>query len=155
MGGPAILGFLYSAPAFGALVASATSGWTNHVRRHGLAVLLAATLWGLAIVGFGLTSDPVLALPMLALAGGADAVSGIFRMAIWNQRVPDALRGRLASIEMVSYSSGPALGNTESGLIAGLTSVPVSVVSGGALCVIGCLACFLLLPAFRDYDAQA
>jgi hypothetical protein len=76
-------------------------------------------------------------------------------MAIWNQTVPDELRGRLASIEMVSYMSGPALGNTESGLLAGLFSVPVSVVSGGVLCVLGCAICGLLLPAFRAYDAEA
>jgi hypothetical protein len=111
--------------------------------------------WGLAIVGFGLATTPLLALPLLAVAGGADAVSGIFRMAIWNQTVPDELRGRLASIEMVSYSSGPALGNTESGLVAGLTGVPIAVISGGLLCVLGCAICALLLPAFRAYDAQA
>jgi MFS family permease len=153
MGGPTVLGLLYSAPALGALLASATSGWTGRVRRHGLAVILSATVWGLAIIGFGLADSAFVALPMLALAGGADAVSGIFRGVIWNQTVPDALRGRLASIELVSYSSGPALGNTESGLIAGLFSVPVSVVSGGVLCVLGCALCALLLPAFRAYDA--
>jgi len=84
-----------------------------------------------------------------------DAISGIFRVAMWNQIVPDALRGRLASIEMVSYSSGPALGNAESGLVASLFSVLASVISGGALCVVGCVACAVLLPAFRAYDAQA
>jgi hypothetical protein len=76
-------------------------------------------------------------------------------MAIWNHTVPDALRGRLASIEMVSYSSGPALGNTESGIVAGLFSVPIAVISGGVLCVLGCAVCALLLPAFRAYDAEA
>jgi hypothetical protein len=150
-----VLGLLYSAPAVGVLIATGTSGWTGHVRRHGLAVLLAATMWGLAIVGFGLATTPVLALPLLAIAGGADAISGIFRMAIWNQTVPDELRGRLASIEMVSYMSGPSLGNTESGLVAGLFSVPVSVISGGVLCVLGCAICALLLPGFRAYDAEA
>jgi MFS family permease len=161
MGGPALLGLLYSAPALGALIATTTSGWTGQVRRHGLAVFLAATVWGLAIVGFGLASSPILgynaslALPLLAVAGGADAVSGIFRMAIWNHTVPDALRGRLASIELVSYSSGPALGNTESGLVAGLFSVPFSVISGGVLCVIGCAVCFAVLPAFRGYDVRS
>jgi MFS family permease len=155
MGGPTVLGLLYSAPAVGVLIATGTSGWTGQVRRHGLAVLLAATVWGLAIVAFGLATTPVLALPLLAVAGGADAVSGIFRMAIWNQTVPDELRGRLASIEMVSYSSGPALGNTESGLVAGLTSVPIAVISGGVLCVLGCAICALLLPGFRAYDAEA
>jgi MFS family permease len=129
MGGASVLGMLYSAPALGALAATATSGWTVHVRRHGL-------------------------VAMLAVAGGADAISGIFRQSIWNHVVPDALRGRLASIEMISYSSGPLLGNAESGLVAGLFSVPVSVVSGGVLCVIGCVLCAVLLPAFRAYDAR-
>jgi MFS family permease len=153
MGGPAVLGLLYSAPALGALAATVTSGWTNHVRRHGLAVIVAATVWGIGIIGLGLATNPLLAVAALALAGGADAISGIFRQAVWNQVVPDALRGRLASIEMISYTSGPALGNSESGLIAGLFSVPVSVVSGGVLCVVGCLACALWLPAFRTYRA--
>ncbi len=155
LGGPAVLGLLYSAPALGALLAVGTSGWTNRVRRHGLAVILAATIWGVAIVGFGLAGTPVIALPLLAVAGGADAISGIFRMSIWNHTVPDELRGRLASIEMVSYASGPALGNTESGLVAGLFGVSASVVSGGVLCVLGCAACFVLMPRFRDYRTEA
>ncbi|MBV8719920.1 MAG: MFS transporter [Chloroflexi bacterium] len=153
MGGPTVLGLLYSAPALGALLASATSGWTNHVRRHGLAVVIAASVWGLAIVGFGFSSTVWLALPMLALAGAADAVSGIFRMSIWNRAVPDELRGRLASIEMVSYMSGPALGNSEAGLAAALFGVPFAVVSGGALCIVGCLACGVLLRDFRRWEA--
>jgi MFS family permease len=154
MGGPTVLGLLYSAPALGALLATATSGWSSHVRRHGLAVIVAASGWGLAIICVGLASTPWLAVALLAVAGGADAVSGIFRQVIWNHTVPDALRGRLASIEMVSYMSGPALGNAESGLIAGMFSVPVSVISGGVLCVLGCAFCALLLPAFRAYDAE-
>ena len=155
MGGPTVLGLLYSAPALGALLATATSGWSTHVHRPGLAVIVAATVWGLAIIGFGLASTPLAAVALLALAGGADALSGIFRQAIWNHTVPDALRGRLASIEMISYMSGPALGNTESGLIAGAFSVPVSVISGGVLCVLGCAVCAVLLPAFRAYDAES
>jgi MFS family permease len=91
----------------------------------------------------------------LAIAGAADMMSGLFRSVIWNQTIPDSLRGRLASIEMVSYTSGPALGNFEAGLVASLFhSVRVSVVSGGILCVIGCLLCALALPAFRNYDAR-
>jgi len=155
MGGPSVLGLLYSAPALGAFVATATSGWTSHVRRHGLAVVLAATAWGVAIALFALATTPPIAMAFLALAGGADAISGIFRSSIWNQTVPDALRGRLASIELVSYSSGPLLGNAESGLVASAFSVPVSVFSGGVLCVLGCALCALLLPGFRTYEARA
>ena len=77
------------------------------------------------------------ALFFLALAGGADAVSGMFRMTMWNQTIPDALRGRLAGIEMVSYMSGPLLGHVEAGVVAAAFGVRASVVSGGVLCVVG------------------
>ncbi|HEU5109916.1 MAG TPA: MFS transporter, partial [Micromonosporaceae bacterium] len=107
LGGPAVLGLLYAAPAVGSLLATLTSGWTARVHRHGLMVLLAAGLWGVGIIGFGLSTWLWLALAFLVLAGASDMVSGLFRMIIWNQTVPDHLRGRMAGIEMLSYSSGP------------------------------------------------
>ncbi len=154
-GGPHALGLLYAAPACGALVASLTSGWASRVHRHGLAVMLAATVWGLAIVGFGFSDGLVPALLFLALAGSADGLSGMFRMTLWNQTIPDALRGRLAGIEMVSYMSGPLLGHVEAGMIAAAFNVKVSIVSGGVLCVLGVLLCALFLPRFVAYDARA
>ena len=80
--------------------------------------------------------------------------SRVFRSVIWNQTIPDSLRGRLASIEMLSYTSGPALGNVEAGVVASLINVRISIVSGGALCVIGCGLCAFAFPAFRAYDAR-
>ena len=154
LGGPKVLGLMYAAPAVGSFLFSATSGWTGRVHRHGMGVIVAATLWGLAIVGFGAVPGLAPALFFLAVGGAADMMSGIFRGAIWNQTIPDSLRGRLASIELLSYSSGPALGNFESGLVAGLFSIRVSILSGGILCVAGCLAAAALLPAFRAYDAR-
>jgi MFS family permease len=153
-GGPKTLGLLYAAPACGALVASLTSRWTSRVHRHGLAVMLAATAWGLAIVAFGFSSRFAPAVVFLALAGAADAVSGMFRMTLWNQTIPDSLRGRMAAIEMVSYTSGPLLGHVEAGLVAAAFSVRTSVISGGVLCVVGVLLCGLLLPRFVSYDAR-
>ncbi|HEY7291774.1 MAG TPA: MFS transporter [Vicinamibacterales bacterium] len=154
LGGPSVLGFLYAAPAVGALGASLTGGWTPRVHRHGLAVMVAAGVWGLAIVGFGFCRTLWPALAYLAIAGGADGISGIFRMTMWNETIPDALRGRLASIEMVSYMSGPLLGHLEAGAVAAAFSVTASVVSGGALCVVGVLACAVWLPRFVRYDAR-
>lgn len=153
-GGPGVLGLLYSAPAVGALIAASTSGWSHRVHRHGMAVVLSAIGWGLAIALFGLSPLPV-ALGFLALAGGADMLSGIFRSTIWNQTIPDSLRGRLASIELLSYSSGPTLGNLESGAVASIFNVRVSVVSGGILCVAGTVLMAALLPAFRHYDERS
>lgn len=81
-------------------------------------------------------------------------VSGIFRMTIWNETIPDALRGRLAGIEQVSYSSGPLLGNFEAGAVAALTSVRTSIVSGGVFSIVGALAVAVALPGFRRYRGQ-
>lgn len=154
LGGPKVLGLLYAAIAVGSFLFSATSGWTNRIHRHGLGVIVAATIWGFAVIAFGFATTLPVALLCLVLGGAADMMSGIFRKVIWYQTIPDNLRGRLASIELLSFSGGPLLGNFESGVVASLFSVRVSVVSGGVLCVIGCVAAALALPAFRDYDAQ-
>jgi hypothetical protein len=150
-GGEAALGPLYAGMSAGALVVSLFSGWTARVRRHGAAVVVAATLWGVFVGAFGLARGLPAAFAMLALAGAADAVSGIFRMTIWNQTIPNELRGRLAGVEMMSYLSGPLLGNARAGAIASVTSNEFSVVSGGVICVIAVVVSALLLPAFWRY----
>jgi MFS family permease len=153
-GGAGALGLLYAAPSVGALLATVTSGWTGRVHRHGLAVIFAATGWGIAITALGFAPNLALALAALVLAGASDMVSGIFRTTIWNTTIPDHLRGRLAGIEQVSYSSGPLLGNLESGIVSALVGVRASIVSGGILCVVGVGIAALALPAFRRYDAR-
>src|SRR6266852_654894 len=153
-GGAKVLGLLYAAVAVGSFLFSATSGWTRNVHRHGRAVVVAATLWGFAIMAFGFSTALVVALLCLVAAGAADMMSGIFRNVIWNQTIPDSLRGRLASIELLSFSGGPLLGNFESGVVASLFSVRFSVVSGGVLCVVGCAFAVFALPAFWRYDAR-
>ena len=153
-GGAEVLGLLYTAPAVGAFLATLTSGWTGRVHRQGLAVLWAAGLWGAFIFGFGAADWLWLALVMLGLAGAADTISGIFRMTIWNTTIPDHLRGRLAGIEMVSYSTGPTLGNVEAGALASVTSVRFSAAFGGVACVVGTLIMAAALPAFRRYDSR-
>jgi MFS family permease len=155
LGGAGVLGLLYAAPAAGSLIATATSGWTARVHRHGAGVCVSAAAWGAGIVVFGIAPDVGIALLGLAVAGGADMLSGMFRMTIWNQTIPDHLRGRLAGIEQVSYSTGPLLGNVESGVVASLAGLRASIVSGGALCIAGVALAALTLPAFWRYDARA
>lgn len=150
----ASVGWFYSMMAVGPLVVSLTSGWTGRVQRHGLAITLAVVAWGVAIVGFGLATNLWLALFCLAAAGAADSVSATFRMTIWNQTIPDRLRGRMASIEMLSYLTGPYLGNAEAGLVAAAVGLRASVVSGGVLCIAGAGVAALLLPRFIRYDGR-
>src|SRR4029077_230797 len=125
------LGLLYAMPAVGSLLVSLTSGWSTRIQRHGIAITVAAAAWGLAIVGFGLATRLWIALVCLAIAGGADMISGLFRMTMWNQTIPDRLRGRLAGIELISYTTGPYLGNGEAGIVASFFGIRASVVSGG------------------------
>jgi MFS family permease len=150
-GGAKTLGLLYSAPAVGALFASFLSGWAEKIKRHGIAISIAASLWGVAIVFFGVISNFWVALFFLMLAGGFDAISALFRGIMWNESIPHEFRGRLAGIEMISYLSGPKLGDTESGLVAAAFGVGASVISGGVLCVIGVFACCYFMPKFVKY----
>jgi MFS family permease len=151
-GGAGILGLLYAAPSVGALLATVTSGWTTRIHRHGRGILVAACAWGAAIVVFGLAGPLWLAVAGLIVAGGADMVSGIFRTTLWNRTIPDSLRGRLASVELVSYSAGPLLGNAEAGVAARVIGVGPSIVLGGGLCVLAVAATAIVLPALRAYD---
>ena len=153
-GGAGALGLLYAAPSVGSLIATVSSGWTGNVRRHGRAICLAAAGWGAAIVAFGLADKLWVALVFLAVAGGADMISGLFRSVMWNSTIPDELRGRLAGIEQVSYSTGPLLGNVESGVAASLIGVRGAVVSGGLLCVVGVAVTAMALPVFWRYRSE-
>lgn len=153
-GAGASVGFFYSALAVGALVATLTSRWAQWVHRHGLAVTLAAGGWGVAITLFGFTNSLYPALFFLALAGYFDMISGIFRQTIWNQTIPDHLRGRLAGIEMISFLTGPMLGDAESGVVAYFFDVKTSIISGGVLTVVGTIVLAFLLPKFIAYDGR-
>jgi MFS family permease len=148
------LGLLYAAPAVGALLASATSGWTQRVHRYGQGVILAMLAWGLALVGLGLVRSLQLALVCLVLAGGANLISGVFRGALSHATTPDTLRGRLAGIELICYTSGPVLGDVETGAVATFFTPSIAVLTGGVLCVFAVSLLALALPQLRRYDIQ-
>jgi MFS family permease len=155
IGGPAVLGLLYAAPGAGALLVSATGSWAGHVHRHGRAIALAVCGWGLAIAAFGLAPGLWWAVAALAVAGGADMISGIFRTTMWNQTIPARLRGRLAGLEMISYTTGEPAGGLESGLVASLTgSARIAIVSGGVACVAAAVIVTAALPMLWRYDAR-
>jgi MFS family permease len=151
LGGTATVGFLYSAMSIGALVVTLFSAWTRGVRRRGAAIVLAAAVWGLAIFALGFARSLPLAVACLAVAGAADMVSGLFRMTLWNETIPPALRGRMASIEQLSYMTGPLLGNVRAGFMAERFGLARSIAWGGLLCVAGVGLCIPALPAFWRY----
>jgi MFS family permease len=152
-GVPQYLGWLHSAIAVGALLATLSSSWLLTTRRHGMVILFAAGGWSLCMFAFGMSRSFPVALLCLLLAGYADMVSGVFRLTIWNQTIPDALRGRLAGIEMISYLSGPMLGNTQLGLLSSAFGVQRAISVSSLVGMAGVYVCSRILPRFRGYIA--
>ena len=151
---PSAYGLLVSVGTVGSLIATGTSGWTSRVNHHGRAVVLAAACWGAAVALAGVTANVWVVLVCFAVAGAADMVSGIFRSTIWHQTIPDSMRGRLAGIEMLSYSLGPLGGQARAGLVADRFGVRASITSGGLLCVAGVALTGAWLRDFWRYDAR-
>jgi hypothetical protein len=151
--GPVGLGLLYAAPAAGALVAALSSGWVGSVVRQGAAVIASVIAWGAAIAVFGLVPGDLfwLALLLLAVAGAADVISAVFRNTIMQQVAPDSMRGRMSALHIAVVAGGPRLGDAESGLVASVTSVQFSVVSGGLVCIAGAAVLQLLARARARY----
>jgi MFS family permease len=149
-----VVGLLFAAPGFGALIASLLSGWIAHVRRQGAAIVVAATLWGVAITAFGFATTLPVAMALLAAAGCADAFSAVLRGTIMFANTPDAYQGRVSAAYLAQVTSAPRLGNLEAGAVASLTSLRFSIVSGGIACIAGCLALVLFIPSLIRYDSR-
>ena len=152
--GAAGTGALYSATAAGATVAAMTTGWLPHARRLGRVVIWAVVVWGTTIAFAGLAHTLWLAAVLFALAGAADSVSAVCRTTINQTVTPERMRGRMSAVYSLVVTSGPRLGDIESGAVAGATTPRFSVVSGGVLCVIGVAAVVLAFPALLRYDAD-
>jgi MFS family permease len=148
------LGLFYAAGITGSIIITLTSGWSRTYRYHGRAVIWAAIGWGTAIALAGVTNSLILVLICLAVAGASDQVSALFRTVIWNQTIPDNLRGRLAGIELLSYSVGPLAGQMRAASMAAAFSLSFSVTAGGIICVVAVVILALLIPEFRKYDVE-
>ncbi|MER7766680.1 MFS transporter [Kitasatospora sp. NPDC096140] len=149
------LGLLYSAGAVGGLIAAATGGWTERVHRHGRLVVLSAALVGAATAAAAFAPGLWVVLLCLVVAGGANWIGDTFRSAIWNQSIPDELRGRAAGLEMLIGSAGPALGDLRAGGLAARQGIRAALRTGGLLCFGSAALLPAALPALWRYDQRA
>jgi MFS family permease len=154
IGAPWALGLFYSSITIGAVVVTLFSGWMRNYPHHGRAVVFGALGWGVAITLAGTTDSLALVITSLIFAGALDQISALFRGFIWNQSIPDELRGRLAGIEMLSYLLGPLGGQARAGGMAAMTSLRISVVGGGLMCIGFVAVIATLMPKFRTYDVR-
>ena len=154
IGAPYALGFFYSSITFGAVLVTLLSGWMRNYPHHGRAVIIGALGWGVAIVAAGSSNSLFLVITCLVIAGAFDQVSALFQGFIWNQSIPDELRGRLAGIEMLSYLLGPLGGQARAGGMAAMSSLRTSIVGGGLLCIGFVSLIAASMPKFRSYDVR-
>lgn len=151
---PWALGLLYAAGTVGSIIITVTSGWTKNIHLYGRAIMWAAIGWGAAIALAGATNYLWLVLLFLTLAGASDMVSALFRSTMWNQTIPDNFRGRLAGIELLSYSLGPLAGQMRAASMAAVTTLSISVTSGGIICIVTVGFFALIIPEFRKFDIR-
>lgn len=148
------LSLLYCGLPVGSLLATVTSRWTRRVRRYGVAVAAAAALWGLGVALFGVADSLGVALAGLLVGGAGDAVSGIFRTTLWNESIEPEVRGRMAGLEMISYSLGPTAGQFRAGAMAAWVGLRGSLAIGGLACAGSVVAVGASLPALWRFDAR-
>jgi MFS family permease len=153
-GGAKSAGILFSSMAVGALVVTLFSGWAGKIKAHGKMVVICASLWALCVFAVGFADSLWLCFIGLAMAGAADTVSALYRQVIWNNTVPNEMRGRLSGIEMISYMSGPLLGNARAGWVASKYNVAISLWSGGLICFVAVILTAFFLPRFWKYSGK-
>jgi MFS family permease len=152
---PGDVGWLYAAIAIGALIAGVTSGWIGRIKRPGVALTAAVVGWGVTIAGAGLAHQLWLVVVLLAVAGGADLVSGVYRQTILQTYAPDEMRGRLQGVFIAVVAGGPRLGDVRAGTTAAIAGVTFSWVAGGIACAILAAILSVAVRSFWHYDGTA
>src|SRR5215217_88331 len=147
-------GLLFAAVSAGATVAALTTRWLEHVRRLGLIVIAAVTVWGLAVAAAAVVANLWFAAAMLAIAGAADSISAVCRNVINQTVTPDAMRGRMSSFYSLVVTSGPRIGDIEAGTVASLTTARISMATGGLACLAGVALIVILFPQLAAFDLK-
>ncbi|HUF40279.1 MAG TPA: MFS transporter [Anaerolineales bacterium] len=147
-------GWLSAAQSIGATTAAVIISQLEGLRRQGPVLLGAVVLFGLATIGFGVSTSFVASMLALMVIGGSDSVSAIIRNTIRQVRTPDNLRGRMVSINQLFFVGGPQLGEIEAGAVAQLLGAPFAVVSGGVACILSVLWIARRWPQLRQYSHE-
>jgi MFS-type transporter involved in bile tolerance (Atg22 family) len=152
-GGGHALGLLYASIGIGAVLGGLFSGWLPRVRRQGVAVIVAISIWGLGVTAFGLLHSLWPAVACLAVGGAADQVSSVFRNTMLQVVAPDEMRGRMQGVFFVVVVGGPRIADIWHGPAAAHLGTDVTATGGGLAVVVGVLLAAVIFPAFWRYRA--
>jgi MFS family permease len=149
--GPEGFGILAAAESLGSVVMGMLVSVRGDIRAKGAMLLTGVAIYGMATIGFGLSTIFALSVLFLALVGVGDTLSTILRSTIRQLVTPDELRGRMTSINMIFFMGGPQLGELEAGIAAALLGAPLSVALGGLATIGLVLVTAIKVPALRNY----
>lgn len=149
--GPKELGFLYAAPSIGAIIAGMLFSFINKIKSKGKLLVFSICFFGLNTIFFALSRNFYLSLLFIGLSGAGDMISTIIRNVMRQLNTPDYLRGRMTAVNMVFYTGGPQLGETEAGIAASLMGTPLSVAFGGIATIIATIYIAIKTPQLLNY----
>lgn len=147
-----MVGMLYAFPSIGAFLMTMTSRWTLSRTRYGIFIIGSAACWALSMLLTGIAPSFGWILAFLFCAGFFDCVSGVFRTSLWNETIPESIRGRIAGFEMLSYMSGPLLGNALLGFLADRVGIQPALFWGALLSLVLVALFNIFQPALWHYD---
>ena len=144
--GPWGLGFLRAAPAVGALAMAILLARRPLRTNVGRRMMMACAVFGIATIGFSLSSSILLSVGCLAVLGAADTVSVVVRSSLVQLLTPDEMRGRVNAVNSLFIGTSNQLGEFESGLLAGFLGPVLTGVIGGIGTLVVVALWFKLFP---------
>ena len=142
----AVVGYLRSAEAVGAISMAVLLAHLPPIRRAGWTILWAVAGYGVATIFLGLTRYLWMALGAMFLIGALDNVSVVVRQTLVQLLTPDNMRGRVTAVSNVFIVASNELGGAESGVAARLLGLVPSIIFGGAGAICVVLACGAIWP---------
>jgi MFS family permease len=147
-------GWLLSAQSIGAMLAAVVLSQFDEIRRQGRILMGAVIIFGAATFVFGLSQTFALSMAAMIIVGASDSVSTVIRNTIRQLRTPDALRGRMTSVNMIFFQGGPRIGEFETSLVAQFLGVPFAVATGGIACILGVGIIHRIWPQLTRYNGD-
>ena len=153
--GAAGYGLLATAQPIGGLLAGLFLSLRGELKRQGIIFLASVAIYGLATAIFGISTSFALSYFVFSLTGAGDIVSSVIRGTIRQLTTPDKLRGRMVSVNMLFFMTGPQLGEVRAGLVASVLGAPLAIFSGGLAAALLTLWVAWRFPSIRRYNNAA
>jgi MFS family permease len=150
--GPIGFGWLNAADDIGSILVIMALTFRPLRQKQGLILLYAVAGFGVCIILFGLSKIYLLSFFALLCSGMLDGISVVIRGTIVQLKTPDALRGRVSSVNSMFINSSNELGQFESGVMARLLGVVPSVVFGGCMTIGVVIATWFKAPSLRKME---